>query len=136
VRQLLVSHYNPALITDVSDYQHDEPPTSLRAIVATGTLVDPIGPADTVLTLNLDSTVVAVNNILTVDSGDQAENMSVVSVSGNQVTVKRNFGGLNTAHAAGVAVTETDYIHLNAQGYQIVANAVADFLSAYADPAP
>ena len=134
MRSLMVSRYNPDLITDVSDYQHDEPPTSLRAIVANGTLVNPIGPTDTVLTVNLDSTIISINNILTVGSGDNAENMAIQAVSGNQVTVKRNYGGLNTSHAAGVPITETDYIHFNAQGYQIVANAVADFLSAYAAP--
>ena len=134
LRSLLVAQYNPDLITDVSDYQHDEPPTSLRAIVANGTLVNPIGPTDTVLTVNLDSTIISIYNILTVDSGDNAENMVILAVSGNQVTVKRNYGGLNTSHAAGVPITETDYIHFNAQGYQVVANAVADFLSAYADP--
>jgi hypothetical protein len=136
LRSLLVSHYNPDLITDVSDYQHDEPPTSLRAIVTIGTLVNPIGPTDNVLTVNLDSTIITINDILTVDSGDNAENMAIQSVSGNQVTVKRNYGGLNTSHAAGAPITETDYIHFNAQGDQLVANAVADFLSAYDNPTP
>src|SRR5579859_840998 len=38
VRKLLVSSYDPSLITDVSDYNHDETPTSLRAPSAFGTL--------------------------------------------------------------------------------------------------
>jgi lysophospholipase L1-like esterase len=50
--------------------------------------------------------------------------------------VVRNYGGLNTSHAAGAPVTETDAIHLNAQGYQVVANAVAQYLYAYKKQTP
>jgi lysophospholipase L1-like esterase len=45
--------------------------------------------------------------------------------------VVRGFAGAQTSHAAGVAVEQTDYIHLNAQGYQVVADAVAEYFSAY-----
>jgi hypothetical protein len=130
IRHVLVESYDPTLITDVSDYSHDELPTSLRAIEGTTTLADAIGPADTTLTLN--STVGShLNWILTIDSGDNAENVLVTVATGSTLTVLRNMGGLNTSHAAGAPVTVTDSLHLNAQGYQIVAQQVAQFLSKY-----
>lgn len=131
IRHLLVESYDPGLITDVSDYSHDVIPTSLRAIRGTATLADAIGPTDTTLTLSSVTGALGADEILTIDSGANAENVEIAAVNGNTVTVVRNYGGLNTSHAAGVPVTQTDYIHLNAQGYQIVANAVAQFLSAY-----
>jgi len=132
IRKLLVSNYDPNSGVDVSDYQHDEPPTSLRAVVGTATLANSIGPTDTSLTLSNPPVALSMYDILTIDTGANAENVEITAVAGDTVTVERNFGGLNTAHAAGAPVTETDYIHLNAKGYQIVADAVAQFLSAYA----
>jgi hypothetical protein len=130
IRHVLVESYNPDSITDVSDFSHDELPTSLRAVEGTTTLAESIGPADTTLTLN--STLGShVNWILTLDSGDKAENVLVTAINGPTLTVVRNMGGLNTAHAAGAPVTVTDSLHLNAQGYQIVAQSVAQFLSRY-----
>jgi hypothetical protein len=134
VRELLVQNYNPSLATDVSDYNHDEPPTSLRAFLGSGTLGSSIGPSDTTFTVNLTTGTLS-SGILTIDTGANAENVAIVSVSGNTVVVNRNLGGNNTSHSAGAAVTQTDPTHLNAQGYQIVANAVAGYLSAYAKPA-
>jgi hypothetical protein len=131
IREVLVSHYNPALITDVSDYQHDEVPTSLRAIFRNATLTNAIGPTDTSLVLNVTFGSSSFNHILTVDTGANAENVQITAVDGNTVTVVRNFGGLNTSHVAGAPVVETDEIHPNGQGYQVVADAVAQFLSAY-----
>jgi hypothetical protein len=131
VRPLLVAQYDPSLITDVSDYQHDVVPTSLRAIDLTTSLASAIGPTDTTLTLASGGASLAIDDILTIDTGANAENASIVSISGNTVTVVRNYGGLNTSHAAGAQVVETDYIHLNASGYKIVADALAQLLSAY-----
>jgi hypothetical protein len=136
IRQLLVSSYDPAQITDVSDYQHDDVPTSLHAAAGSGTLVDSIGPADTSFAVNLTTGSLVVNFILTIDTGENAENVKITDVSGSTVTVVRNYGGLNTSHAAGAPVTETDAIHLNAQGYQVVANAVAQYLSAHDNSKP
>jgi hypothetical protein len=130
IEKILVDSYDPTLITDVSDYSHDEPPTSLRSINGYTTLANSIGPADTSITVQ-SAYDIAVNNVLTVDTGANAENVSVTAISGNTLTVVRNFGGLDTSHAAGAPVTVTDMEHLNEQGYQIVANAVAQYLSAY-----
>jgi lysophospholipase L1-like esterase len=134
VRQLLISHYDPALATDVSDYNHDDVPTSLRAIYGIGTLGSSIGQSDTSFTVNLTNGNLSVNSILTIDTGENAENVKITAVSGSTVTVTRNYGGLNAAHSAGAPVTEADYVHLNAKAHQIIANAVAQYLSAYDNP--
>jgi hypothetical protein len=136
IRHVLVSSYDPAQITDVSDYQHDDVPTSLHAAAGSGTLSDSIGLTDTSFAVNLTTGSLVAGFILTIDTGENAENVKITDVSGSTVTVVRNYGGLNTSHAAGAPVTETDAIHLNAQGYQVVANAVAQYLSAHDNSKP
>jgi len=131
IRHVLVESYDPTQVTDVSDYSHDEVPTSLRANSVSTTLAEAIGPADTTLTLN-STNCLNVHWILTIDTGANAENVEITAVSGSTVTVARNFGGLNTSHAAAAPVTQSDYLHLNGKGYQAVAQSVAQFLSAYA----
>jgi hypothetical protein len=130
VRKILVDSYNPLLITDVSDFNNDEPPTSLRAILDNGSLTNAIGASDTSFAVHLTGYNLATGEILTVDTGANAENVLITALSGNTVTVTRNLGGNNTAHAAGSNVTGTDAVHLNAQGDQIVAHAVANYLAA------
>jgi hypothetical protein len=132
---VLVDSYDPTSITDVSDYNHYEVPTSLRAIDAYTTLVNPIGPADTTVTVQSRDDL-AVGDILTIDTGANAENVAITAISGDTLTVLRDFGGVDTSHAAGASVTATEIVHLNAQGAQIVANAVAQYLSAYEVSAP
>jgi len=132
IRKLLVNSYDPSQATDVADFNHDEPPTSLRAIFTTATLANAIGPTDTVLTVENATFSIQNDAVLTIGSGQNAENAYVVSVSGDTVTVERDLGGVNSAHEAGTPLSETDPLHLNTKGYQIVANAVAKFLSEYA----
>jgi len=134
VRKVLVDSYDSTQATDVSDYNHDVPPTSLHAINGVGTLDASIGPADVTFTVNLTTGSLTSVDVLTIDTGEIAENVKILSVSGSTVTVKRNFGGLNSAHAAGAPVTETDTLHLNEKGYQIVANTVASYLFPYENP--
>jgi len=131
---VLVNSYNPDLITDVSDYNHNEVPTSLRAIAVYTTLQYAIGPADTTLTVACNVwCVVGVGALLTIDSGGaNAENVQVTKVNGSVLTVQRTVGGVNVAHVSGAPVTMTDIVHLNGTGEQIVANAIAKYLSAYA----
>jgi hypothetical protein len=126
----LVDSYDSTQATEVSSFEHDVVPTSLHSVYGSGTLVNSIGPTDTVFAVNLTAGSMYVNNILTIDTGENAENVMIHAVSGSTVTVTRNWGGLNTSHAEGAPVTDTDAMHLNAQGYQIVANAVAKYLSA------
>jgi lysophospholipase L1-like esterase len=90
-----------------------------------------IGPGDTTFDVNMTAGEFPIAGILTIDTGANAENVEVESESGNMVTVIRDIGGNNTSHLSGVAVTESDLIHLNANGYQIVADAVAKYLSHY-----
>jgi len=136
IRKVLVDSYNPALITDVSDYAHDEVPTSLRGIVYNNiSLVNAIGPSDTTIMVSSPTKVVlAPTGILTIDTGANAENVMITAVNGSTLTVQRGFGGNDTSHAAGVNIVSTDAVHLNAQGYQVVANAVANYLAAYKLP--
>lgn len=135
IRQLLISSYDPAQANDVADFNHDDLPTSLRAIYTTATLLDSIGPNDTVLTVRDTAVGLQIGAILTIDTGANAENVYIAALSGDTATVERNRGGPNIAHAAGAPLTESDSFHLNAKGYQIVANAVAQFLSSYAGQA-
>jgi hypothetical protein len=133
-RKALVESYDSTSIIDTSDYKHDEPPTSLRAVYGAGTLGAAIGATDTGLTVNLASGTLTANSILTIDTGGNAENVHITSVSGSTATVVRGFGGNNCAHLAGATVSETDPLHLNAQGYQVIAKLVAQYLSTFDRP--
>jgi len=130
VWKLLVDSYDPTQIVDVSDFQHYEVPTSLRAIDGYTTLAQAIGPSDTTVTV-VANPLMGAGAVLTIDTGANAESVSIVSASGNTATVVRAQGGVNTSHAAGAPVRQTEIVHLNAHGYQIVANAVAQYLSTY-----
>ncbi len=132
IRKVLMSNYDPAMATDVADIGHDEVPTSLRAVIGTGVLVNAIGPTDTTFAVKDTKGIMGYGAILTIDTGANAENVYIAAVNGNLVTVDRNRGGNVAAHPAGAPLTESDYFHLSAKGYQIVADAVAKYLSAYA----
>ena len=134
IRKILVDAYDPTQATDVTDYQHDEVPTSLRAIDIEGTLVNAIGPNDTTITLTSKSGNFPISgSILNLDTGANAELVQVTAASGDTFSVTRGYGGNQTSHAAGVPMKMNDIIHLNAQGSQVVACAVAHYLSAYAN---
>jgi hypothetical protein len=132
IRKVLVDAYDPTQATDVTDYQHDEVPSSLRAVDQQGTLINSIGSTDTTITVRtLTGDVPGVGSIIKIDNGDIAENVLVTAVSGKILTVTRGFGGNQTSHVAGAPIVSDDIVHLNAQGYLVVANAVAQYLSAY-----
>ncbi len=132
VRQALVAAWDPNSILDASDHAHDEPPTSVRAFIGKAVLVNPISPSDTTFDVKLTQGYLQNLFILTIGSGANQENVSIVSFKGSTVTVIRNFGGNNTAHTAGEPVIVTDKTHLNEKGYQVVAKAVAAHFSQYA----
>jgi putative Mn2+ efflux pump MntP len=136
IREILVSNYDSSQATDVTDFNHDEVPTSLHAVYAVGELSSAIGAGDTSLTVDLTTGTLATGLYLTIDTGANAENVLITGISGETVTVTRNVGGVCGAHAAGATVTESDMIHLNGKGSQIVANAVADYLSLYKNQEP
>ena len=138
IRKVLVDSYDPTLATDVAYHNLDVPSTSLRGWGANGVLAQSIGPNDTSLTVNLTANGLYPGWILTIDSGAQIEDVYITSVSGNTATVKRGYGGppdVALSHSAGARVLEVDTIHFNAKGHQITANAVARYLSAYANSA-
>ena len=127
IRSILVNAYNPSLPTDESDYLNDVVPTSLRAIVAQGTLGGNIGTADTSFSVNLTSGSLMAWEILTIDS----ENIRILEASGTTVTsATRGYGGTLAPHLAGAAVSGSNPTHLNKQGYTVVADAIATKLAA------
>jgi lysophospholipase L1-like esterase len=133
VREAVVNAYDPSSLVDVSDFNYDTLPTSLRADQGSGTLGNSIGSSDTTFTVNLSKGTLAPLMILTIDTGSNAENVQINSVSGSTVTVNRDMGGNVFAHSAGAPVLMTDNGHLNADGYQVVAKAIAGYLSNYAE---
>lgn len=127
IRKVLVDNYDPSNAADVSDYNNDVPPTSLRAIQGTATLGAAIGASDTSFPLNVTAGYILPGYMLTVGTGADAENMRIASVSGDIVTVARGAGGNQEAHPAGSSAICTDLLHLNGKGYQVVADAVRDW---------
>jgi hypothetical protein len=127
VRSLLINAYDPTSVLDTSNYQHDVPPQSLRRVLGAGTLANAIGPDDTTITLNLGTIPLDLDQILTIDSGANVENVQISSYSGSTVTVVRGVAGTKVAHAAGSTVTEIDRTHSNPQGLQLLANAAAAY---------
>jgi hypothetical protein len=53
IRKILVSNYDSSQATDVTDFNHDEVPTSLHAVNAVGELSSAIGAGDTSFTVDL-----------------------------------------------------------------------------------
>lgn len=132
-RSLLVNAYDPTSILDITNYQRDVPPTSLRSVLGTGKLANAIGAEDTTFAVNLGTGSLRVGAILTIDTGTSAENVQISSFSGSTVTVMRGVAGNAAAHAAGAAVAEVDSVHLRAQGLQLLANAIANYLHEVGD---
>jgi hypothetical protein len=130
--KLLVDSYDPTQANDVSDYNNYEVPTSLRAIDQYTRLTNSIGPSDTSFNVASPSGMGGVGSNMVIDTGANAEYVQATALSGNTFTVQRGLGGNQTSHAAGAQVMTYDSIHLNAKGAQIVSNAVAQYLSAYA----
>lgn len=129
IRKILVSSYDPSNAIDLSDYQNDIPPTSLRSIQAAGTLAAPVGPNDTTMTVSITSGYPCSGCNMTIGSGMSAENTRILSISGSTVTVQRDIGGKGGAHNAGEPVAQVEYLHLNGKGYQVVANAVLAWIN-------
>jgi hypothetical protein len=142
IREILVSSYDPTQANDVSDFNNDDVPTSLRAIFAEVTLASAIGPNDTTVTITPaiggGFTSFGIHNILAVDTGANAEDMYITAITQNGntdiCTVQRSYEGNQTSHAAGTVVHGVDPVHLNGNGTAIVAQAVASYLSAYEKP--
>jgi lysophospholipase L1-like esterase len=130
----LLNSYDPTQATDVTDYSRNEVPTSLHAVGFYTSLGNSIGPADTNITVTSPNIQWVVGTFLVIDTGANAEGVLVTGVNGSTLTVQRNFSGNNTSHAAGTVIAGVDILHLNARGYQIVANLVAQYLYPYQVP--
>lgn len=141
IREVLVNSYDSTQANDVSDFNKDEVPTSLRSIFAKVGLASPIDANTTTVVLTpaiRGFPIFGIDNILAVDTGSNAEDMYITAItqSGNTdiCTVRRGFEGNQTAHAAGVVVLGVDPVHLNGKGTGIVAQAIATYLSSYKKP--
>jgi hypothetical protein len=143
VLKLLVNSYNPSLPSDAADHANGLPPTSLRAINSVGTLKAAVGSTDTDcsgqgIDFAITTNNVAVGNVFTLDAGvpGLSENVMVLACSSGKgygatcispiTSCVRGWGkSAIFSHAAGGPFQADDGVHLNAQGDQIVANAVA-----------
>ena len=132
VHKLLVNAYDPTQATDLEDFQNDVPPLSLRPIYSQGTLSSDIGVNDTTIPVTVAGGNLNANPVVVIDTGANAESVLVTAINGNTLTVKRCFTGACVAHSAGASFTVTDVGHFRSKGYQIIADAVAAYLSAYA----
>jgi hypothetical protein len=136
IRSYLVSQYDPTNPLDVFDHENDVWPASLRAHNLTGSLAASIGDSDTTISMNVTSVVrPIISNILEVDS----EYMCVTEVTaltspGGQYALKVIRGYANTIvspHQANMAMVGIDPLHLNANGYTMVAQQVANWLNSH-----
>ncbi len=154
IRKILVNDYDPTQANDVGDYNNDIVSTSLRAIWAQVELAQAVGPNDT--TVYITPIIrggfpsFSIDNLLAVDTGTNAEDMFITAAaecdSGSTIpdcaghtgqdvaTVQRGYEGNQTSHAAGTVVLGIDPVHLNGKGTGIIAQAVANYLSAYEIP--
>lgn len=135
IRSYLVSQYDPTQPLDVFDYEHDVWPASLRAHNVTGTLAAPIGDSDTTIYMNVTSVPSPrVSYILQADS----EFMQVTAVTAPVspgpyvLQVIRGYAGTTPSpHQANTAMVGIDPLHLNAKGYTMVAQQVANWLNSH-----
>jgi hypothetical protein len=131
-RPYLVAGYNPALPQDVIDHGHDTLPASLRAHDGTGTLVADLNDSATTFQLTkVTGEIVAIGG-QTLTIGTEKIYVKTVTGSSNPYTVTdctRGYAGTTAAaHSTGDAYTALDPVHLNAAGYTLVAQKVADWL--------
>lgn len=122
IRSVLVNSYDRALPVDVSDHDHDMPPTSLGAISAEGSLATSIGKTDTMFVVNLALGGMGINHNLVVDN----ESIHILRIDGATVIDSiRGYGGILSSHSAGAHLAVYDGTHLNKDGNAVVAKAVA-----------
>lgn len=125
IRATLVAAYDTGNALDVINHAADQPPASLRAQTATGTLSGGINSSVTTFTT---STNTGAYSILLVDS----EYILVTAASGTTVsTCTRGYGGTAAAaHSNGATYTVIDPLHLGAAGCAIVAAQCKAFATA------
>ena len=121
IRELVVQDYNPSLPLDVADHANDVMPSSLRAVVAFGTITS--GALDSVsCTFSVSSGTQGPGTVVIIDS----ETIMINAVNGNQITGCTRGYNLTAAasHAANATYSEIDPIHLGYNGLEFVASRV------------
>jgi hypothetical protein len=132
-------------ITDQSDCTHHEPPTSLRAVEANCITTGAIGADDTSVPITCSAVEAAgffIDSITTFEpTTANADNAQILGITGTgpayTLTLKRGYGGNQTAHASGVAVSISDWIHMGTLAWPVIAPvAEAAFRAVAANVAP
>jgi len=132
IRELVVQDYNPSLPLDVQDHADDVMPSSLRAVVAVGTITS--GALDN------ESCAISVSNgtqgpgtVIIIDS----ETILINAIpDGTDITSCTRGYNLTAAasHAANATYSHIDPIHLGYNGLQFVASQVAAWFQSYPWP--
>ena len=136
IRSYLVSQYDPTDPLDVFDHENDVWPGSLRAHNLTGNLTSSIGASDTTIDIQVTSTAdPVISYVLQVDSElVQVTGVNAPNSRSGPYTLTVTRGYANTtpgAHQANIAIVGIDPIHLNAKGYTVVAQQVANWLNSH-----
>ena len=132
IRELLVQDYNPALPLDVADHANDIPPSSLRAVVALGTITS--GALDS------QSCVFSVSNGTqgpgtVVISDSETILINAMSGTANITDCVRGYNGTAAAsHAANATYSKIDETHIGGNGLQFVAAQVASWFQSQSWP--
>ncbi|MGD0797326.1 MAG: fibronectin type III domain-containing protein [Acidobacteriaceae bacterium] len=131
IRELVVQDYNSSLPLDVADHANDVMPSSLRAVVATGTITS--GPLDDEsCTFSVSSGTQGPGTVVIIDS----ETIMINAVNGNLITGCTRGYNLTAAasHAANAIYSVIDPIHLGYNGLEFVASQVAAWFQSYPWP--
>ncbi|MGD0798680.1 MAG: fibronectin type III domain-containing protein [Acidobacteriaceae bacterium] len=132
IRELVVQDYNPSLPLDVADHANDVMPSSLRAVVATGTVTS--GPLDNeTCTFSVTGGTQGDGTVIIIDS----ETILINSIpDGNDVTSCTRGYNLTAAasHAANAIYSVIDPIHLGYNGLEFVASQVANWFQSQTWP--
>ena len=128
IRKLLVDAYNPALPLDVATHATDNPASSLLAVQAHGTITS--GALDGAsCVIGVSNGTLGAGTAIVIDS----ETILINAVT-NTVTITactRGYNGTAAAsHAANANYSIIDSVHLGSNGYEFVAQHVAEWFAA------
>jgi hypothetical protein len=132
IRELVVQDYNPSLPMDVADHAEDVMPSSLRAVVSTGTITS--GALDSAsCAFSVSSGTQGPGTVIIVDS----ETILINAIpDGLDVTSCTRGYNLTAAasHAANATYFVIDPIHLGYNGLEFVASQVANWFQSQSWP--
>jgi hypothetical protein len=125
IRRNLVNAYNPSLRADQLDFSRDGTPESYRAVYSGGTLSTTMTSSTCTFTIAgvAVSTLQNPDQIITFsDNGEQVLVTSSSSSLQSTACIRGYAGTTAAAHSSSTGLTVTDYLHLGANGYTLVAN--------------